>query len=187
MRLAGNHHHLRRVPPAGMPNGSRSPLTTRSTVHAAPRSSPTLRLLGAAGRMQRKRQRDHCRRARLGSRSGMPPARRCCGRPAPAADPGTERASAAMISSQAASCGPGAPGARAPLTRYGCSTRATTPPEGNRGVAHREQVPGVRAAARAMRHCEQERGRLRRSTATRAGPPPVLISIRAGTGAPRPG
>jgi hypothetical protein len=85
-----------------------------------------------------------------------------------------------MISSQAASCRSGEPGALAPLTRYGCVTRATAAPAAS---------PARRAAKMSLvatpppAPCvstSRNRGAAGASSSARAGPAPVRICMARG-------
>ena len=81
------------------------------------------------------------------------------------------------ISSQAASCGPGAPGARAPRTRYGCRTRATMAPRASPAcrTASRSFVSTPPPAPWVM--MSRNDGLAGWSSSARAGPAPVDISM----------
>ena len=82
-----------------------------------------------------------------------------------------------MISSQAASCRPGEPGARAPRTRYGWSTRATAPPS---RAPHPAPRAGLgcppRRPPRASARQERRLGCPAYPASTLAAPLPVMIS-----------
>ena len=153
---------------SGMPNGSWSPFDHEhggACLRAArrPATAPGARA-GAAGTPAPPRP-----ARRPPAPSGRPARAPLLRPPWTSGTRGTLRRSASMISSQAASCRPGEPGAAAPLTRYGWSTRATAPPSSAPGRAGREQIRAVHAAARPVRQHEQK-GRAGAACPVRRGP-----------------
>ena len=133
-------------PGGGMPNGSRSPWTTRTgTPRAVQFGQP--RLLGPAGRVQREGERDHAGRAGRPARCGRRRGRRWSGRREPAAGR-QRRAGGAARRRRRARRRPGGPARRrraAARDAVGLGDRATAMPGVQRRVADRAEVRRVDA------------------------------------------